>query len=66
MELVRPVGKCNVSPTLACFHWLHVKSMIMLNNQAHSYFKDLIVPYDPNGALCSQTAYLWFLVFSTL
>ncbi|PME06503.1 hypothetical protein A8A06_07420 [Escherichia coli] len=56
----------HISPILASLHWLPVKSRIefkillltykVLNNQAPSYLKDLIVPYFPIRALLSQSA----------
>lgn len=62
---------------ISALHWLLVKIRIefkiifrfkILNNQALSYLKDLIILqiyhiiYHPMKALCSQTAgYLWFL-----
>ncbi|XP_034041739.1 uncharacterized protein LOC117524118, partial [Thalassophryne amazonica] len=56
----------HISPILASLHWLPVNSRIefkillltykVLNNQVPSYLRDLVVPYHPNRALCSQTA----------
>ncbi|MEY6417160.1 hypothetical protein WJF81_24955, partial [Salmonella enterica subsp. enterica serovar Corvallis] len=56
----------HISPILASLHWLPVKSRIefkillltykALNDLAPSYIRDLIGPYVPNRALCSQTA----------
>uniref|UniRef100_A0AAZ1XEQ0 Reverse transcriptase domain-containing protein n=1 Tax=Oreochromis aureus TaxID=47969 RepID=A0AAZ1XEQ0_OREAU len=56
----------HISPVLASFHWLPVKSRIefkillltykVLNNQAPSYLNDLVVPYHPIRALRSHTA----------
>ena len=55
-----------MSPVLASLHWLLVKSRIelkiilltfmALNNMAPLYLKELIVPYLPTRALCSQNS----------
>ncbi|XP_039668677.1 uncharacterized protein LOC120566361 [Perca fluviatilis] len=66
--LTRTKKRDHISPVLASLHWLPVKSRIefkillltykALNGQAPSYLEELLIPYCPTRALCSQNAEL--------
>ena len=66
--LTRTKKREHITPVLASLHWLPVKSRIefkillltfkALNNMAPLYLKELVVPYQPTRALCSQNSSL--------